>query len=130
MSLTIDPKHCLDEATAARVAEGWTAVYPAMRRVLDDVIRANRNTDRPLVNVRRVERVRRELGQIDRGTHRPCTQSPPAFSPRAAYGLVRYVLRLMPVGHPHAGDMYRLAAELADVNNELDRRRRQAADAA
>jgi hypothetical protein len=100
----------------------WSAVYPAMRQILDAVIRANRGASRPVANVSRLERARLELGQLDRGTHRPCTQSPPAFSPFAAFSLVREVCETTPLGHPATGAIYRLAAELADQSAVFERR--------
>jgi hypothetical protein len=105
----------LTATQADHLAELWNATYPAMREILDRVIRANRGTDRPVADVPRLERVRRELGQIDRGTHRPCTQSPPGFSPTEAYILVGWVLEATSLGSPHAGGIHRLAAELADL---------------
>jgi hypothetical protein len=100
----------------------WPAVYPAMRQILDAVIRANRGVSRPVADVSRLERVRLELGQLDRGTHRPCTQSPPAFSPFAAFSLVREVCETTPLGHPATGAIYRLAADLADQSAVFERR--------
>lgn len=102
--------------------EAWAATYPAMRNILDTVIRANRPAATPVVDVRRLERVRLELGQLHRGTHRPCTQSPPAFSPFAAFSLVREVCETTPLGHPATGAIYRLAAELADQSAVFERR--------
>lgn len=71
--MTIRTHEHLDTDQAAHLAALWTATYPAMREILDLVIRANRATDHPVVDVPRLVRVRRELGQIDRGTYRPCT---------------------------------------------------------
>lgn len=115
MTLTIHPSRRIDEAAAVRLTGLWNAAYPGMREVLDAVIRANRGTAHPRVDVRGLETVRRELGQVDRGTHRPCTRSEPAFSPHIALSLVRAVIDVVPLGSPHAGGIYRLAAELADV---------------
>ena len=117
----------ISEDTAARIADLWNASYPHMRELLSDVITANRTAQRPLVNVRDAERVRLELGQVDRGTHRPCTQSPPGFSAYAAYSLVRHALDLVSTDTPHAGDFYRLAAELSDAVQALTEARRSAA---
>ncbi|GAA3312105.1 hypothetical protein GCM10020295_83050 [Streptomyces cinereospinus] len=59
-----------------RIADRWNAAYPAMRTILDTVIQAQRAAQQPTVDVARLERVRRELGQQDRGTFRACTRSP------------------------------------------------------
>jgi hypothetical protein len=85
-----------------------------MRAVLDTVIHANRAAQRPVADVPHLERVRRQFGQLHRGTYRPCTQSPPAYCPWTAFRLVRDVLAVVPLGHPQAGALYRLAADLAD----------------
>ncbi len=105
----------IDWASAERLVEHWNAAYPAMRTVLDTVIAAQRKAERPTVDLPRLERVRRELGQVDRGTHSVCTRSAPFFSPTAAEWLVRDVIAVTHVGHPQAGAIYRLAAELADL---------------
>ncbi|MFD8621701.1 hypothetical protein [Streptomyces sp. NPDC059513] len=105
----------LDLADAQRLVEHWSAAYPAMRAILDSVITAQRTAERPTVDLRRLEDTRRELGQVDRGTHRVCTRSAPSFSPTSAAWLVRNVIAVTYVGHPDAGAIYRLAAELADL---------------
>lgn len=106
----------------------WATTYPHMRAILDAVIRANRGADHPHVDVPRLERVRRDLGQLDRGTYRPCTQSPPAWCPTSAFGLVRAVANVTSLGHPLAGANHRLAADLADeVASRQDARRATAA---
>ncbi|MFD5385446.1 hypothetical protein ACFWMG_10890 [Streptomyces sp. NPDC127074] len=63
----------------------------------------------------RLDRVRRELGQVHRGSYRECTRSAPSFSPATAAWLVRDVLGITHIGHPDAGTIYRLAAEPADL---------------
>ncbi|MEU1312596.1 hypothetical protein ABZ419_27405 [Streptomyces cinnamoneus] len=103
------------ETRAQDIADRWTAVYPAMRTVLDTVIRAQRGAAQPTVDVARLERVRRELGQLDRGSFKGCTRSPGAFSVSDAYVNVREVLAVTSLGHPDAGAMHRLAGELADA---------------
>lgn len=105
----------IDRPQAERLVERWNAAYPAMRTVLDTVITAQRQAERPTVDLSRLERVRRELGQVDRGTHRVCTRSAPFFYPTAAEWLVRDVIAVTHVGHPQASAIYRLAAELADL---------------
>jgi hypothetical protein len=105
----------IDFPRAERLVEHWSAAYPAMRTILDTVITAQRTAERPTVDLRRLENTRRELGQVDRGTHRLCTRSAPSFSPTTAGWLVRNVIAVTHVGHPQAGAIYRLAAELADL---------------
>ncbi|MEW1926359.1 hypothetical protein [Streptomyces sp. NPDC088360] len=70
--LTTDsvPTRFLTETQAQRIVDHWNQVYPAMRAVLDTVIRAQRGAEQQTVDVARLERVRRELGQLDRGTFR------------------------------------------------------------
>lgn len=105
----------VSEGEAKGIAERWNGVYPAMRTILDTVIKAQRATDRPTVDVARLEQVRRALGQLDRGTFKACTRSPGAFSVSDAFSAVRAVLRVTSIGHADAGAIYRLAGELADV---------------
>ncbi|MFF7954161.1 hypothetical protein [Streptomyces griseorubiginosus] len=105
----------IGEDDAARVAALWNEVYPAVRERLTTVIRAQRESAQPTVDVARLEQVRRELGQLDRGTFRPCTRSRPAFSESAAYGLLRDVVAVTGLGSPYAGALHRLAAVLADL---------------
>lgn len=114
----------ISDEEAAQVVDLWTTAYPAMRQILDTVIRANRATDRPVVDVNRLVRVRRELGQMDRGTHRPCTQSPPGFSPWQAFRMVRAVADVTSSGSPDAGAIYRLVAALADLTADMAARLR------
>jgi hypothetical protein len=70
----------------------WADTYLAMRTILDTVIKAQRGARRPTADVPSLIRVRRDLGQLDRGTYQPCTQSATAA-------------------------ILRLAADLADQNN-------------
>lgn len=100
---------------AQRIADRWNAVYPAMRAILDDVITAQRGAERPTIDVARLERVRREMGQQDRGTFKSCTRSPGAFSVSHAFSQVRRVVNVTSIGHPDAGAILRLCAELADA---------------
>ena len=103
------------------IADRWNAVYPAMRNILDAVIKAQRGAERPTVDVARLERVRRELGQQDRGTFKGCTRSPGSFSISSAYTQVREVLAVTSIGDPDAGAIHRLAGELADAVAEAGR---------
>lgn len=105
----------------------WTDAYPHMRTILTAVITANRGADHPLVDVTCLERVRHALGQLDRGTYRPCTQSPPGWCPTSAFRLVRTVANVTSLGHPQAGAIHRLAADLADEVAERQTTRRASA---
>ncbi|MFJ2833591.1 hypothetical protein ACIPC1_39640 [Streptomyces sp. NPDC087263] len=105
----------IDQAGAERLARHWRTAYPAMRTILDTVIVAQRGAEPPTVDLPRLERVRRELGQVDRNTHRVCTRSEPFFSPTTAGWLVRDVIDITHIGHPQASAIYRLAADLADL---------------
>lgn len=105
----------MTEGQSRGIADRWNGVYPAMRGILDTVIKAQRSTDQPTVDVAQLERVRRELGQLDRGTFKACTRSPGAFSVFDALCHVREVLKVTSLGHADAGAIYRLAGELADM---------------
>lgn len=87
----------------------WTETYPEMLRVLDAVIKANRGA-RSRVDVQELKRVHRDLTQLD-----------PAASSFAAFRLVRHVVNATPLGHPAAGAILRLAADLADLNDAARR---------
>lgn len=115
----------IDEDQALRVTELWVAAYPSMRQILDSVIRAQRTAANPTVDIPALERVRLELGQMDRGTYRGCTRGEPVFIPSSARIAVHAVLNVTSIGHPYAGDIYRLAAELADLTAADHRRRSQ-----
>ncbi|MFD4050152.1 hypothetical protein ACFWSF_32160 [Streptomyces sp. NPDC058611] len=94
---------------AAVIAAAWNRVYPGIRERLTECVKTFPAHG---ANVSRIKDLRRELGQLDRCTHRACTQSPPGFSPRAALRLVQDSIRLLP---DHlVGDAHRLAALLAD----------------
>lgn len=77
--------------------------------------KAQRDADRPTVDVAHLERVRREMGQQARSTFKACTRSPGAFSVFDAYSQVREVLAVTSIGHADAGAIHRLAGKLADV---------------
>ncbi|UZI33970.1 hypothetical protein [Streptomyces sp. VB1] len=98
-----------------RIADRWNGVYPAMRKILDTVIKAQRATELPTVDVARLERVRREMGQQDRGNFKLCTHDPGAFSISGAFSQVREVVNVTPIGHADAGAILRLAGALADL---------------
>ncbi|MBD0844207.1 hypothetical protein [Streptomyces sp. TRM68416] len=98
-----------------RIANRWNAAYPAMGTILDTVIQAQRAAQQPTVDVARLERVRRELGQQDRGTFKACTRSPGGFSIIDAFSQVREVVNVTSIDHADAGAILRLCAELADA---------------
>lgn len=118
----------LDDAAATRIADLWNAAYPGLRDILTEVIAGHRSylakqvgqrEESQLVETRRyiknVEEIRRELGQLDRGTHRACTRSAPAFHPGSALNVVRHAMDVMPFADDRAGAVYRLAADLSDT---------------
>lgn len=94
----------------------WPTTYPAMKSVLDALIKTNRGARRPAVDVTSLQRVRRDLGQLDRGTYQACTRSPHGWNSFAAFRLVREVACVTPLGHPDAPAFFRLAADIAELN--------------
>lgn len=121
---TIRTNPNLSEDQALRVVELWTIAYPEMRGILDQVIKAQREFEKPTRDVKVLEQVRLELGQLDRGTYRGCTRGGPMFSVYAAHGAVHHVLNATSLGHPAAGGIYRLAGELADLTAAATERMR------
>ncbi|MFC7871996.1 hypothetical protein ACFUS2_12720 [[Kitasatospora] papulosa] len=103
------------ETQSQRIADRWNGVYPAMRSILDTVITAQREAQRPTVDVARLERVRREMGQQDQGTFKVCTHDQGAFSISGAFSQVREVVAVTSIGHPDAGSILRLVGALADL---------------
>lgn len=121
----------------------WNAAYPTMRAIATSRITAYRrqiedrvwdiDPNQPNAELHRAytptenklsrrlkntENLRRTLHQIHNGTHRPCTQSPPAFSPLAAYSAVRAFLDATGINDRGLADVYRLAAALAEAAEE------------
>ncbi|MCY0923914.1 MULTISPECIES: hypothetical protein [unclassified Streptomyces] len=121
---TVRTNPTLSEDQALRVAELWTIAYPEMRAILDRVIKAQREFEKPTRDVKALEQVRLELGQLDRGTYRGCTRGGPMFSVHAARSAVHEVLNVTWLGHPGAGNIYRLAGELADLAAAANERMR------
>ncbi|WP_328436959.1 hypothetical protein OHA71_06615 [Streptomyces sp. NBC_00444] len=135
-----------DEPTAAHITNLWNAAYPTMRtiataridayrrqlhdRVWDidpthphaDVLRAYTPTEPALRRrLKNTEELRRTLGQLDRGTHRACTQSPGGFNIHSAYTAVRALLNATGLNDHGLADIYRLAAALAEAAEERHR---------
>lgn len=48
--------------------------------------------------------------------HQPYPDSQLEWSPHAAFRLIRQVITAAPLGHPAAGTVLRLAADIADQN--------------
>lgn len=119
----------IDTETAHRIADLWNTAYPHMRAALTGVIDGNRRylaeADQRQLSaevkaataerIKETERVRRELGQLDRSALRMCNRSMGGFSVSGALILVRSAIDAFSFGSPHLGDAYRLAAALADV---------------
>ncbi|MFD5572242.1 hypothetical protein [Streptomyces cadmiisoli] len=137
----------LDDTTAGDLARCWNAAYPIMRKLVTRKIDGDRRyiaehrwdtaTGSPEVvfdvpapteaAVRRslhlAEALRRTLGQLDRGTHRPCTRSPQGFSVTSAYWAVRDVLPMTGINDRDLSDLYQLASLLAYISDGLARQR-------
>lgn len=151
---TIRNRGRLDDATACRVADRWNTAYPTMRTIATtridayrrqiqdqawhidpthpraEALRAHTPTEAQLRRrLKNAEDLRRELGQLDRGTHRACTRSPGGFSILAAYTAVRALLARTSVNDHGLAAVYELAAVLADAA-ETRHRELSARDAA
>lgn len=135
-------------ADAEHLADLWNAAYPVMRRVATNYIKGMRRsidekvwevdpkhpkaeTLRELMpseakltgKMKRGEELRRILGQLDRGTHKLCTRSPGSFTVTGAYMAVRHLLNITSLSEPELGKVYRLAAVLAEAEEELNAER-------
>lgn len=75
--------------------------------------------------LRLAENLRRDLGQLDRGTHRPCTRSPGCFSVTAAYMAVRSLIGVSSLSSEGMPQIYRLAAELAEAEERVNEARKK-----
>lgn len=132
-------------ADAEHVADLWNRAYPAMRKISTGYIEGRRKYIEqkgwvidpshpraemlqayavPEGKARRklklAEDLRRDLGQIDRGTHRPCTMSPACFSVTAAYMAVRNLVSLTSLSSEGLPSIYRLLAELAEAETRVN----------
>ena len=137
----------LDDTTAGDLTRQWNAVYPTMRKLVTRKVDSDRryiagrrwefdtgssevvfaDPEPSEAAVRRslhlAEALRRTLGQLDRGTHRPCTQSPQGFSVISAYWAVRDVLAMTITSDRDLSDLYQLASLLAYISDGLARQR-------
>ncbi|AXH66420.1 hypothetical protein SEA_SATIS_271 [Streptomyces phage Satis] len=138
----------ITEEAATEIAGLWNDAYPVMRKIATGYVDSMRDyvdregwvidPDHPRADVlqayavpegkarrklRYGEELRRELGQLDRGTHRPCTRSPGCFSVTAAYSRVRGLLGISSLSTPGMGSVYRLAAALADAEEIINEER-------
>lgn len=143
---TIRNQGRIDDTTATRIANLWNTAYPTMRAIATTRIDAYRRHVRDEAwkvdpthphaeaiqafipteaTIRRrlanLETLRRELGQLDRGTHRACTRSPGGFSVLAAYTAVRSLLGATSVNDEGLSALYQLAAVLAEAAEERHR---------
>lgn len=144
--LTADTVHRsgrVDRAGAARIADQWNAAYPVMREVATSFIDGMRASIRNeswkvdpkhphaeflrqctpseadiRARLKSAEDLRRELGQLDRGTHRACTRSVGGFSPSYAYTAVRSLLDLTSLNSTGLAVVYRLMATLSLAHDE------------
>lgn len=99
----------IDADEAGPIAARWNSVYDGIREELTARVKTAKALGG---DATRIKELRRELGQLDRCTHRACTQSPPGFSAWAALRLIQETLRYLPL--ELQGDAHRLAARLAD----------------
>jgi len=135
-------------ADADHLADLWNRAYPRMREIVTNYIaglrssierqswevdpkhpqaEALRQFATPEAELRRklklAEDLRRGLGQLDRGTHKLCTCSPGAFTVTGAYTHVRNLLGRTSLSQEGVGDIYRLAAVLADAEERVNAER-------
>lgn len=135
-------------ADAEHLADLWNAAYPLMRSILTvridglrrDIDRKVWESASPSVEVHpefrtseaRIRRrldalknLRLELGQLDRGEHRPCTQSPKCYSIVAAHSRVTSAVREASSAEENMASVYRLAAFLAERHDSWLKRMRE-----
>lgn len=135
---------------AERLADLWNAAYPAMRQIATRYIEGMRGyveregwvvdpahpqaealqayavpEKKARRKLRLAEDLRRDLGQLDRGTHKPCTRSPGCFSVTAAYLAVRNLIGVSSLNSEGMASVYRLAAELAEAEERVNEARRE-----
>lgn len=132
-------------ADAEHLADLWNRAYPAMRKVSTGYIEGMRKyieregwvidpnhryadvlqeqatpEKKARRKLRTAEELRRQLGQLDRGTHKLCTRSPGSFSVTGSYMAVRHLLGISSFSSEGLADVYRLAAVLAEAEEKLN----------
>lgn len=132
----------LSPIRAEHLVSDWNAAYPLMRDVVTrEIERLRYFIDRKVwekevsdlsaeafpdsrmteARIRRrlkhVKALRLELGQLDRGEHRPCTQSPKTFTVVAAHSRVTEVIRIASSGQEGMAPVYRLSALLSEEHD-------------
>lgn len=137
-------------AEAEHLTDLWNRAYPAMRQISTGYIEgtrkyieregwvidpAHRHAEvlqayaTPEKKARRklklAEDLRRDLGQLDRGTHKPCTRSPGCFSVTAAYLAVRNLIGISSLSSEGLASVFLLAAELAEAEERVNEARKK-----
>lgn len=135
-------------AEAEHMSDLWIRAYPVMREIATGLITATRasieakswevDPSHPQAEALRrcvaseqklrrrlklTEDLRRILGQLDRGTHKLCTRSGGSWSVTGAYMAVRHLLDITSLSQKGLGDVYRLAAALAEKEEEVNAER-------
>lgn len=135
-------------ADADHLADLWNRAYPAMRQIATRYVEGLRRSVEerswevdpkhpqaevlqamasPEGKVRRrlklAEDLRRELGQLDRGAHKLCTRSPGSFTVTGAYMAVRNLIRASSLNSEGLGEIFRLAAVLAEAEERVNAER-------
>lgn len=139
--VNLDREH-LSYADAERLADLWNAAHPLMRNLLsaeigrvrgfvkravwekpvtelyaENIPDYGRSETRTRRRLKYVESLRLELGQLDKGEHRPCTQSPKCFSITAAHSRVTSMIHFASNVQEGMAPVYRLAAVLAEEHD-------------
>lgn len=132
-------------ADAEHLADLWNRAYPEMRKIVTGYIEGQRAyIERegwvidpshphaevlqayatPEKKVRRklklAEDLRRELGQLDRGTHKLCTRSPGGFTVTGAYMAVRNLIRISSLNSEGLAQIFLLAAGLTEAEERVN----------
>lgn len=140
-----DSEYLISYADAEHLADLWNAAYPSMREIASGSIAALRTSikakswevdpSHPQAEVLRkcvsseqklrrklklAEDLRRDLGQLDRGTHKLCTRSPGSFTVTGAYMAVRNLIRITSLNSGGLPAVFRLAAVLAEAEERLN----------
>lgn len=144
----------LSQEQAEQLVDLWNAAYPLMRDIASGEVKGLRkyiaeegwmawekrqagssidlatltelgatreNCEKRL---KRAERLRLTLGQLDRGTYKGCTRSPGAFSVSGAYSGVRRFLKSTSSSTEGLAPVYRLAVALSEANDRQAERMR------